>query len=483
MSELLEAIVHDATASWYGFESQGRLGMLYFLKKINKLEEEKAKEIELEYEYMEDFSIYTKSQDSKEYTDIYQVKARKSLSNDDIKKVYGELALKQLALNNGVSVNLITRCEVSKNESYLEKAIEIYLDKFINELEILESMDDLSEIVESLDKTNSKSKIKTIRKIIRSKFKELGDINSKEEIVIECTTNQYKFKIYKENIENVQVNEIVDDFEKINLNIIEELKKILIKLEPHKEYKHTDEYLEKVRESLIYLMSVKLEDYVLNNENQTFIISYNDVIEIIRKDQYEIEETFYLYKLNQKINEVFKEYCKTNGCHWYSIELEECLNEQVCEINLLLKNLRNMTLTQYKSFLLNSNPNRFKEEFDFNFATDVLQSDKLINYVFEEFKNNKYTIDKSKPNMYLRRENTKDLFSFIDRRKKEQLERELSTVYMHNRHIYADNDSILNERLEFTYTPEITLAINQHKENDKEDKQSIIATSIDFKRI
>lgn len=70
----------DATNSWSGYNYQGKIALFVVLKKINELisigKMEEIEKYSIELEWLEDFSILYKDEDSVRYKTIHQVKAK-----------------------------------------------------------------------------------------------------------------------------------------------------------------------------------------------------------------------------------------------------------------------------------------------------------------------------------------------------------------------------------------------------------------------
>lgn len=478
MQEISKASTDNATASWYGFESQGRIGILYFLKRLNSLEKSKWDKLTLEYEYMEDFSIGNIDEKNKiVYESIYQVKARENLPKDDIKKVYGELGFKQ-SIYNDANVYLITRCKINEDIN-MKSEIEEYIDRHLRETELLYSYNDLTKIRENLNLKNSKSELQTIRKTVRNKFEKFNLINNVEEIKKYCEELMLEYRKYKKNIEERDINVIHLDFDEIDISICKHIKEIMIKIEPDKEYKQVDSYIEKVRNALIYLLSSTLENYVLGKNQLTFRVSSEKIIEVIKKDHSKIDELQYLYLMAEKLDDEFEGYCEDN-----CLEKEENMCDE-CALKKTIQKMRWINSKELKSMLLNSNPHIKVEELNYINSTKLIESSKLESFIFDEIKKDRYKIQTLEPNVYLKSINEKCLFSFIDyeENKKDFLLKKLDKNAVNSIHVYNDNESILNKNLNFKYNVGESLSINQHWDEEKiEEKERIISSSIQFEK-
>lgn len=475
MNCVFEGIVHDATASWYGFESQGRLGILYFLKKLNSMNYDEWDKLVLEFEYMEDFAIGIVDElETMKYYDICQVKARESMSKDDIKKVYGELGFKQSILGENVNVHLITKCSVDKDIDVSE-TISNYIVTQIEELEKLKEYKDLDKIKDNLKIKNSKSELKSIRKICRKEFKELKDIKSINQITEFCNKKITEFSKYKSNIEVLNINIIEEDFDKINYFICENVKEILIKLEKDKFYKLEDEYIEKVKNSILYFISYKLEDYILKKDKMNFTINAKEVIEVILDDKSKITELHYLYEIREQISKELEEHCK---------DCKGSICEEPCELRDMIEEIRCLSVNQFKSLMLNSNPH-LNRDINFNTAISMLGDSKLEDFLFDEIKENNYCINTRNIHTYINLNKEKLMLSFINLSKQRVLERKLDENASQNIHIYNDNEIIINKNLDFTYTIGTTHSINQHWDEEyiEKEKNKILSSCVEFKSI
>ncbi len=475
MQEILDASADNATSSWYGFESQGRIGILYFLRRLNSVDLEEWDKFILEYEYMEDFAIgYKDSDDKLIYEDIYQVKARESMPKGDIKKVYGELGFKQSILGEKIGVHLISLCEI-KEDIEIKSVINDYIQRHIDETELLLSYGDLETITENLKIKNSKSELKTIRKTVRSRFKEVKDI-TEDNIKIYCEELVEEYKSYIDRIENIDINVINEDFDKINFSISENLKLIIGKLEPDKEYKQCEDYIQKVRNALVYFLASKLENYILEKDQSIFRITCKEIIDIILQDQSKISQQQYLYLNSKKLEQELEIYCD-----------DECLERDSCdscEIKKTVRNIRSLSIEEFKSLMINSNPHIEVKDIDYNEASSMLESGKLQDFIFDEIKANKYDLEHIDIQTYLKSINGGYMFSFIstDKRKKDSLLKKLEKNAISNRHIYDDNEVILNRHINLQYTIGQALSINQHwDDNIEEEGKKILSSNIELK--
>lgn len=475
MQEILDASSDNATSSWYGFESQGRVGILYFLKRLNSVDFEEWDKYILEYEYMEDFAIgYKNSQDNLIYADIYQVKARESMSRVDINKVYGELGFKQSILGENTGVHLISLCEINKDIE-IKSVINDYIQRHIDETKLLLSYDNLEKIKDNLKITNSKSELKTIRKTVRNKFKELKDITY-DNLKIYCDTLIEEYKSYMDNIENININVINEDFNKVNLSISENLKLIIGKLEPEKQYKQCEDYIEKVRNALVYFLCIRLENYILEKDQPIFRITCKEIIDIISQEQSKISQQQYLYLNSKKLEDELKKYCD-DEC----FEKDDC---DSCEIKKIVRNIRSLSIDEFKSLMINSNPHIEFGEIDYSEASSMLESGKLQNFIFDEIKANKYNLEHIDMQTYLKYIGASYMFSFIDtdKRKKDSLLLKLDKNARSNRHIYDDNEVLLNRHINLQYTIGQTLSINQHwDDNLEKESKKILSSNIELK--
>ncbi|CEO08433.1 ABC-three component system protein [Paraclostridium sordellii] len=480
MEEILEATTDNATSSWYGFDVQGKIGILYLLKMIKKFNFKGLENLILEYEYMEDFAIAMKDNDSIIYKDIYQVKARKKLQKKDIEKVYGELGFKKAILND-TNVHLISMCDI-KSTVDIKKCIKDYIKKYEEETKLLKNYEKLEMIQENLSLTYPKSNLKTIRNIVRKKYKKTEDIKNIIEIKDYCDFLMSEYEKYKNYIDNTDseiIDIIIEDFEQLNKNIVEYIKCILKELEPDKIYKQTDEYLEKIKNALIYYVSANLENHILKQDKLVFMINCKEIVNIILEEQSKINELHYLYLNNQRLEKQFQEYCL--DCE----ETDNCKNDYTikynCELNKLIKNIRWMNLKNFKSLILNCNPHIDRKNTDFDIWTSVIEISKLHNFIFDEMKKNKYIIKDQNIHTYLKSIDDNCLFSFIDLEKQKKLLRDLENNFMYNRNIYEDNDVILNRNLNFTYVPGEILSKNQHwEEGIGKEKDKILSKSVKF---
>lgn len=473
MQEILEASADNATSSWYGFESQGRIGLLYFLKQLNSIDIEEWDKFILEYEYMEDFAIGCIDEDGKiTYKDIYQVKARESIPNEDIEKVYGELGFKQSILGVGTNVYLISKCQINESVE-IESVIKEYIQRNIDEAELLFSYNDIEKIKYNLKIKNKNSELKTIRKIVRKRYKELKEI-TESNIKIYCEGLIAEYKRYMDNIENLSINVIIEEFNSINSSISENIKLIIKKIEPDRIDKQEEDYISKVRNALVYFLSTSLEDYILEKDQIVFRIKCKDILNIIRQDQSKISELQYLYLNAQKLENEFAIYCND--------ECEKGDNCEQCNIKEIIRNMRSLSVDKFRSLIINSNPQIDVEEIDYDKASSMLESGKLQEFVFDEIKANKYNFENIDTQTYLKTVNDRFMFSFINTNKKDSLLKKLDRNSINNRHIYNDNDVILNCNINLQYTIGQTLSINQHWDEDKyEENKKIMSSSIELK--
>ncbi|RDY28428.1 hypothetical protein CHL78_005890 [Romboutsia weinsteinii] len=473
MQEIFEASSDNATSSWYGFESQGRMGILYFLRRLNSVDLEEWNKFILEYEYMEDFAIgYKNSDDKLIYEDIYQVKARESMSKEDIKKVYGELGFKQSILGEKTGVHLISLCKI-KEDIEIKSVIDDYIQRHIEETDLLLSYSDLEVIKENLKLKNSKSELKTIRKTVRNKFKELKYI-TEDNIKIYCEELTEEYKSYIDNIENIDINVINEDFNKINFSISENLKLIIDKLEPDKQYKQCEDYIQKLRNALVYFLASKLENYILEKDQSIFRITCKEIIDIISQDQSKISQQQYLYLNSKKLEHEFKIYCD-DEC----LEIDNC---DSCGIKKIVRNIRSLSIDEFKSLMINSNPHIEIKGIDYNEASSMLESGKLQEFVFKEIKANKYDLEHIDMQTYLKYVGGRYMFSFINISRQDSLLKKLDRNSIFNRHIYEDNDVILNCHINLQYTIGQTLSINQHwDDNTEKESKKILSSNIELK--
>lgn len=489
MEEILASTTDNATSSWYGFEAQGRIGVLYLLERLKKVDSANWNNLVLEYEYMEDFAIATKENGNLIYEDIYQVKARGKLQSKDIKKVYGELGFKKTILRDA-NVHLISMCEITSKIDQ-KKTTEDYINKYIDETEMLKNFNDIKIIKQNLHLTDKQSKLKTIRKIVRKKFKEVDDIKSINEVRLYCEDLISEYMKYKDYVDEVDINIIVEDFDQINESILQNIKYIFENLEPEKVYKQTKDYIQKVMNALIFFVSSSLEKFVLKKDRLVFSITGNELIDVILKDQSQIDELQYLYLNNKKLEKQFVEYCKDcENCKEYYKQHENineyeiiCEAKDDCELNKLIRHIRWISLEKFKSLILNCNPHIDRKNTDFDTWTSVVESSKLQNFIFDEIRKNKYLIKDKDIHIYLKSIDDNYLFSFIDIEKQKKLLRNLEDNFMYNRNIYEDNEAILNRNLKFTYVPGQTLSKNQHWEEKIENqKNKILSKSVEFIR-
>lgn len=475
MNCVIEGIVHDATSSWYGFESQGRLGILYFLKKLNSINYNEWDKWVLEFEYMEDFAIGVIDElGNMKYHDICQVKARKDMSKDDIKKVYGELGFKQSILGEHVNVQLITRCSVDKYIDITE-TISNYIDTQIEELKKLKEYKDLDRIKDNLKIKNSKSELKSIRKICRKEFKELKDIKNITQITEFCNNKITEFSRYKSNLEVLKINVIEEDFDNINNLICENVREILTKLEKDKFYKLEADYIDKVKNAILYFISYKLEDYILKNDKMNFTINAKEIINVILEDKSKITELHYLYEIREEIYLELKKYCKYCKGH---------VCNEPCELRDIIEAVRCLSVNQFKSLMLNSNPH-LSRDINFSTGTSILGDSKLEDFLFDEIKDKNYCVNIKSLHTYINLNKEKFMLSFINLSNKRNLKRKLDENASQNIHIYNDNEIIINENLDFTYTIGITHSINQHWDEEylEKEKNKILSSCVEFKSI
>lgn len=478
---LLKSTIHDATSSWYGYEVQGKIGMLYFLEKLNNINTLDNCNLFIEFEQLEDFSIgIQKSISDIEYVDLYQVKSKLELSNKDLIKVYKDLGMKKIFLDSSTNIYLINRFPVEK-EYNEKKILDEHIEICLKELDILKNYNDIGTIRRNLNTKNTESELKNIRNIFLELFGSIKNIKDAKEINMYCDKYLEKFSNYKKMDKKIQINIIIEDFEQISENLPKKVKSIMRKIGINEEYKNEDEYVNKVVKALLYFVSTSLENYVLTKSQPTFKIYAKEIIDIIKKDQTIIDELQWLFYIRETIKKDFGRYCEY--CERSHNEIDFPCGS--CELKSIIEEIISLKGNEFKKLIKNTNPHLIGEKIDFGTASGVLGDSKLENYIFDEIKSKKYIINNINNNQYIRSYDNNHMFSFIDMSNKDLLKRRLEEKFIYNINVYNDNEVILNKNLDFEYTAGESLSINQHWDKDylENEKNKILSSRVDFKSI
>ena len=133
MSFEIKAFYCDATPTWSGFNHQGSVGILVTLKKINSLKKGEIQwsDLFIEYEGLEDFSIY----ENGEYTEIHQVKNYNSSNPSEYKdaiwlllgKIYTIKTIKKSFLHVTTNVQRYNR-DVKFDEEFCKTFFGVYAE-------------------------------------------------------------------------------------------------------------------------------------------------------------------------------------------------------------------------------------------------------------------------------------------------------------------------------------------------------------------
>lgn len=314
---------YDATKSWYGYEYQGKLAIKktleYILKEIIEKNlknfeelEESLSEIELEIENNEDFALLER----KNYKSIHQVKTG-AVDSEAINNMF----FCYLEKNKNIDIYL----HYTSGVYDYNKSIEVFKKKIKENLEELEKYfsGELDKNKINLDKKVKKKHSLEQALLILGTTKEnleenLNKIKKNLLFFEKEKINEKKFIFKKEEYFNVdlEIKKIIEEI----------LKKINIK------FSEIDEMIICKTLNMCFVLDEYLEKIVVEKKNTP--IPFLKIIEILKKDDLKLPESYESYsKIERIINHL------NDGCREKEICGEENCNTS-CSVKEVLKQLR-----------------------------------------------------------------------------------------------------------------------------------------------
>lgn len=319
-SKLDMSLVHDASATWSGFNYQGKVAIYVVLYLINnqhlleKTELNSWQDYELELEYLEDFSIKVNGN----YFTIHQVKAYKnghliSKYSDAIwaliEKLMSKPIIEKACLHTLVQVEKLKNnsIDVIKNLNPSKQKLKEFKEEHIESEEIIEIIDKLSFYN------------------LHSKYSLFCSLDNLESLIKE------EIKTYYENNEN--------------------------------EYYQGDKcYLKKVYHHILG----KIDNHIIAGHNQIIqenpedrtpiSIPFSEIVELLEKDYNEVGESYLIYCMKNNINKYVSDFCE-----------EACLKEQKdfcskCFLQCYITEVNMLDNDDYFRFVKNINPHKVLED-------------------------------------------------------------------------------------------------------------------------
>ncbi|EGO2793372.1 hypothetical protein PSH01_06400 [Enterococcus faecalis] len=335
---------NDASASWHGFEYQGKVTLYQVLKRTNVLLEEGKSEEISRYSFLvegeEDFDIY----EGDDLIELNQVKAQYTKKNisgymEAILKLYARSSAKK---NESVELNFHSVVEIAdwdkKFESRYQKELQT-MEKRYDENKLTDGEKDIYLYMKNI------SYDKVQQKICRKGYE------SGNKIIYYCPSDTIEELIEKEIKKNFELN--------------------------HREEKVGDS--EKYKIQLFFFMGDHIRLRASKNI-QRKKISFQDIQECLNNDSVLIPDDKYYYGqiINRLCNDCLESYCN------FKCELNEvCKGNTSCYLNqTLFTTLRNLGLEEAINVIIKMFPHIVIEDYN----KDNYKIDKYgIDFIYKQF--------------------------------------------------------------------------------------------------
>ncbi|MGX7420243.1 hypothetical protein ACWOFR_15740 [Carnobacterium gallinarum] len=364
---------NDASASWHGFEYQGKVTLYQVLKRINCLLEEGKQEEISRYSFLvegeEDFDIL----EDGEIIELNQVKAQYSKQNisgymDSVMKLYARSSAQN---NETIQLKFHSVVEIADWDRKFE-------ERYLNELE-------------KLKKKHEENKLTSGDTEIYQYLQTIPYDKVKEKICLEIydIENQRKQYCPSDVIEKLLEEEIVKNFELNN------------------QAEKADD-AEKYKITLFFFIGDHIRKRA-SNDNENKVIEFFEIQECITKDDVLIPKDKYLYAqiVNRLCNDCLVDYCK------YNCDVrEQCQSIHKCYLKPSLFNtLKELDLNEAVDVIRKMFPHVvIKDYFKDNYKID----ESGLNFIYDEFsKSNFYDLlkfDKNNKQYSIAHNNKKTYF-------------------------------------------------------------------------